>query len=752
MQHVQSVSIHIAVLAVGKDAAPTQAISEQAAKAGHQIVARATVTDTQPAIRAQLTKWIEDPNIDVVIVSGGIESDNASAAVKPLISHTLPGFTDLFRYLAFQEIGASAMLSNAEAAQCGMTFVFVLPASAGAVKAAMEKLILPQLDPNTTPKNLVSSMPRVRNLSGDGIPMPIAKEKTAGGSGLTPRQPSKSPSVPVRQRSHTGANVIRKVDDTSFDPPTKEIGLAQLEKQIALSTNPPNDAETKQVDLSRLPKHPPGADPVSDDTDQIAPKDLPSRNSRLQSEPIEPPSPSRKIQRTEASAVVPPPKAPPARGFLAEPPAPRAPIGMPDSGHAPVAPLPSISPVPSTRTKGPTEPPSPARTKASTGSFAVPAVIPKTTSGPNRKAPTQPPPMKRSPTEPPPSPRPAPPRPPTTPPPRPPTGQAPTVKQPEPVALPEVAAAVSLPVPERRGPTKPPPTPPPRPPTGPVPTVKHDMSDLVSTPLRRSTGELPAGTFNYPTQRGGGSKIPLVLAGIAVLAVGFAAVVIMLNRNGGGTTAGTTKPIVAAQPIDAAVVAVDADLEPDIVLEPAGSQVGSKPSTGGRPPRGTPKQPPATGSGAKPVVPAAGSGAGSQVEPEDTVDNAPNNPPLEASDCDEVSCVLAKYDRPCCAKFKPADSDIKPRTAGGLPAELDKSMVRAGIEKVKPRVVACGEKSSEKGTVKISIAVRPDGTVKDASVVASPAPALGDCVAAAMKKAEFGKSVGGGSFTYPFVF
>jgi molybdenum cofactor biosynthesis protein B len=128
MQSVQSVSVHIAVLAVGKDAAPTQTVGELAAKAGHQIVARATVTDTQPAIRNQLTKWIEDPNIDVIIVSGGIESENASAAVKPLISHTLPGFTDLFRYLAFQEIGASAMLSNAEAAQCGVTFVFVLPA------------------------------------------------------------------------------------------------------------------------------------------------------------------------------------------------------------------------------------------------------------------------------------------------------------------------------------------------------------------------------------------------------------------------------------------------------------------------------------------------------------------------------------------------------------------------------------------------------------------------------------------------
>ena len=92
------------------------------------------------------------------------------------------------------------------------------------------------------------------------------------------------------------------------------------------------------------------------------------------------------------------------------------------------------------------------------------------------------------------------------------------------------------------------------------------------------------------------------------------------------------------------------------------------------------------------------------------------------------------------------------RTAGGLPAELDKSMVRAGIEKVKPRVVACGEKSADKGVVKVAVSVQPDGSVSAASIVASPSPTLGDCVVAALKKAEFAKSAGGGSFTYPFSF
>jgi TonB family protein len=121
------------------------------------------------------------------------------------------------------------------------------------------------------------------------------------------------------------------------------------------------------------------------------------------------------------------------------------------------------------------------------------------------------------------------------------------------------------------------------------------------------------------------------------------------------------------------------------------------------------------------------------------------------SDCDETGCVLSKYDRPCCLKYKPADSDLKPRI-GGVPVELDRAMVRAGVETIKPRVVKCGETSGAKGTVKITVTVAPEGQVTDAAVRESPDEGLGTCVAGAMRAARFGKSVNGGSFTYPFVF
>ncbi len=113
--------------------------------------------------------------------------------------------------------------------------------------------------------------------------------------------------------------------------------------------------------------------------------------------------------------------------------------------------------------------------------------------------------------------------------------------------------------------------------------------------------------------------------------------------------------------------------------------------------------------------------------------------------------MLDKYARPCCERFKPADNSFHP-TGTGTPDTLDKTMVRTAIEKVKPKVIACGEKISAKGTVKIALSVTPDGTVSAATVDESPDPALGECVATALKHATFTKTTNGATFSYPFVF
>jgi hypothetical protein len=127
--------------------------------------------------------------------------------------------------------------------------------------------------------------------------------------------------------------------------------------------------------------------------------------------------------------------------------------------------------------------------------------------------------------------------------------------------------------------------------------------------------------------------------------------------------------------------------------------------------------------------------------------------PMHDDGCDEVSCVLDHYAKPCCATFKPKDPDptlIPPSTT---PAKLDRAMVVPAVEAIKPTVIACGERPNvPKGTVKLQVHVGPDGHVTFVTVAETPDQALGDCVSRAMQRAVFPVTQTGGGFTYPFVF
>ncbi len=127
--------------------------------------------------------------------------------------------------------------------------------------------------------------------------------------------------------------------------------------------------------------------------------------------------------------------------------------------------------------------------------------------------------------------------------------------------------------------------------------------------------------------------------------------------------------------------------------------------------------------------------------------------------CDEVSCVLNNYEGACCAKYKKGgkssggSTSSAPKSGGGdTPESLDRAMISDGVSKVKARVMACGDKSSAKGQVKVSVKVNPDGSVGSVTVKTTPDPGLGSCVQSAMQKASFKKTQNGGSFGYPFVF
>lgn len=132
--------------------------------AGHQVVRREIVRDNREQIHAALAAHIADPEVDVVITTGGTgvtPRDVTPEALAPLITKPIPGFGELFRWLSFAEIGTSTIQSRAEAALCGTTYVFLLPGSTGAVRLGMEEILLSQLDSRHRPCNFVELLPRI---------------------------------------------------------------------------------------------------------------------------------------------------------------------------------------------------------------------------------------------------------------------------------------------------------------------------------------------------------------------------------------------------------------------------------------------------------------------------------------------------------------------------------------------------------------------------------------------------------------
>jgi molybdopterin adenylyltransferase len=131
--------------------------------AGHQVARRVLIRDDLTGIRASIAALIADPSVQVVLATGGTgitARDVTVEALEPLITKHIPGFGELFRWLSFAEIGASTIQSRACAALCDKTLVFALPGSRGAVKLAMERIVLPQLDRRTRPCNFAELMPR----------------------------------------------------------------------------------------------------------------------------------------------------------------------------------------------------------------------------------------------------------------------------------------------------------------------------------------------------------------------------------------------------------------------------------------------------------------------------------------------------------------------------------------------------------------------------------------------------------------
>ena len=126
-----------------------QLMKQLLSEAGHEAILYRIVKDEPAQVIAAVEEGILHSNVQVILLNGGTgisPRDNTFEAVTGLLEKEMPGFGELFRMLSFTEdIGSAAMLSRAVAGTRQGKMIFSTPGSTGAVRLAMNRLIVPEL-------------------------------------------------------------------------------------------------------------------------------------------------------------------------------------------------------------------------------------------------------------------------------------------------------------------------------------------------------------------------------------------------------------------------------------------------------------------------------------------------------------------------------------------------------------------------------------------------------------------------------
>jgi molybdenum cofactor biosynthesis protein B len=139
-------------------------LAERIEAAGHVLKDREISKDSVQDILAHMHRWIDDPEIDVILTTGGTGvtgRDVTPEALEKIQDKAIPGFGELFRWISFENIGTSTIQSRACACVARGTYIFALPGSTGAVKDGWDEILVHQLDSRFRPCNFVELMPRL---------------------------------------------------------------------------------------------------------------------------------------------------------------------------------------------------------------------------------------------------------------------------------------------------------------------------------------------------------------------------------------------------------------------------------------------------------------------------------------------------------------------------------------------------------------------------------------------------------------
>ena len=163
--------INIAVLTVSdtrttEDDTSGDILAARIEGAGHTLAARTIVKDDAGLLAAQFEAWIDDPQVDAIVSTGGTGLTGRDVTPEALgrvrEAREIPGFGELFRWLSFKTIGTSTIQSRACAVVARGTYIFALPGSNGAVKDGWDGILAEQLDSRNRPCNFVELMPRLK--------------------------------------------------------------------------------------------------------------------------------------------------------------------------------------------------------------------------------------------------------------------------------------------------------------------------------------------------------------------------------------------------------------------------------------------------------------------------------------------------------------------------------------------------------------------------------------------------------------
>ena len=139
-------------------------LAARVAEAGHILADRARERDERAALAALLRRWIADPEVDVVVSTGGTGLTGRDVTVeahRDVYEKEIDAFATIFALISFQKIGTSAVQSRACAGVAGGTYLFALPGSPSACRDGWDEILRPQLDLRHRPCNFVEIMPRL---------------------------------------------------------------------------------------------------------------------------------------------------------------------------------------------------------------------------------------------------------------------------------------------------------------------------------------------------------------------------------------------------------------------------------------------------------------------------------------------------------------------------------------------------------------------------------------------------------------